>query len=76
VHFVDGSAFSLYGRPNTDPSIPLEKAMSGQWDLHRAKWDGKSRKSMGFVVKKWMKKPTGWWFGTMEFYLFFPIYWE
>jgi len=23
---VDGSAFSLYGRPNTDPSIPLEKA--------------------------------------------------
>lgn len=28
VHFVDGSAFSLYGRPNTDPSIPLEKVAS------------------------------------------------
>lgn len=25
VHFVDGSAFSLYGRPSWDPSIPEEK---------------------------------------------------
>ncbi|CAJ1434053.1 unnamed protein product, partial [Effrenium voratum] len=25
VHFVDGSAFSLYGRPSWDPSIPLAK---------------------------------------------------
>eukprot|EP00434_Breviolum_minutum_P003088 symbB.v1.2.002718.t1/scaffold148.1/size298184/7 len=25
VHFVDGSAFSLYGRPSSDPSVPLEK---------------------------------------------------
>lgn len=29
VHFVDGSAFSLYGRPSSDPSVPLEKAASG-----------------------------------------------
>lgn len=26
VHFVDGSAFSLYGRPASDPSVPMEKA--------------------------------------------------
>ena len=25
VHFVDGSAFSLYGRPSWDPSIPIQK---------------------------------------------------
>lgn len=28
VHFVDGSAFSLYGRPTTDPSIPDHKRQS------------------------------------------------
>eukprot|EP00913_Durusdinium_trenchii_P001319 g1217.t1 len=27
VHFVDGSAFSLYGRPSWDPSIPAEKRL-------------------------------------------------
>ena len=32
VHFVDGSAFSLYGRPSSDPSVPLEKAGVG-WGL-------------------------------------------
>lgn len=28
---MDGSAFSLYGRPSSDPSVPLEKV--GGWDL-------------------------------------------
>jgi len=26
---VDGSAFSLYGRPSSDPSVPLEKVGVG-----------------------------------------------
>jgi len=30
VHFVDGSAFSLYGRPSWDPSIPEAKRRSAE----------------------------------------------
>jgi len=30
VHFVDGSAFSLYGRPSWDPSIPEAKRLQAQ----------------------------------------------
>merc|ERR1711920_344145 len=30
VHFVDGSAFSLYGRPSWDPSIPTAKVQQAK----------------------------------------------
>lgn len=34
VHFVDGSAFSLYGRPSWDPSIPEAKVAEADGWVH------------------------------------------
>ena len=58
MHFVDGSAFSLYGRPTTDPSIPLEKAPTAPtvWGISpEQKMGRKEPGNRGFIVVLWRK---------------------